>query len=858
MRCPRCGDAVIVRGSQWECGRCGNFGNLERTLAQQPAQITLTFSWEYDIDLPKKWAELKAALAALAPDRSDLPSLLGKVLLHNISAGIHHAGALPEGEKAEKLRTFLESTPDLDLGKSAEEMMRSAERAVLFQAEGTLSETECGAFWTELISSRPVEEYYNNIDPKGMYDLHADFAAAFAYFGGKQGEEMGEAQSRQNAMEEAYHAHLQDAVLLHPDIDRAKRFLSEGRFPEYEDICREILLVEYPEEVPHETAEDLLEWRWPYSLEETFSCDIDRGIEMWRYLLDIAEPVLKDDPKTAEELLPSWDWANKPDPDQVSSLLAELRDERFQSQLFHSASIGGLQRDILNICHTYGQEELGRHCLELALGNPYLEKNWEKRFKEIFFGTRPKRRTYTRVKLADTGLLDTETPETGLPDDGTIFQYCSVQIPGVRRPYSYLTGGLPLKVKDWVEVPFGQDDTLRQGQVEAVVECTRTSAPWPPEQTKAVLRQTDAPPIEMIAEAAAPKLERHIEPVAGAAAPKPKVEERREPPKKALEKPERPAPAAQPAAPRRPEAEGRAPAAQKQDKKKDAAERKPFPLKKVLAAVLAAAVIAEIALLVVHQYKQNVSTYETAIQEMSQGDYAAAEQRFSSLSGYRDAEPLAVYCKYAGLYQDRTDYAGGLDELASISLQYDTDWQKDVDVLESRVVYYRIASVRERQAAVEEAVKWEQSRKKQYSGRLPVKGMPMSCLKYTSLGAPDKEVKCRDFDRLVENHRSISVYWYGSNGKVLAAGTCYKREGDSEFMLYTFSYYPPSSLDSDQTGHSGSGSSGGTSGSGSSGNSGSGHSGSIRDDYDNPEDLWEDNQDWYEDEDEAWDEWYDD
>ena len=37
--------------------------------------------------------------------------------------------------------------------------------------------------------------------------------------------------------------------------------------------------------------------------------------------------------------------------------------------------------------------------------------------------------------------------------------------------------------------------------------------------------------------------------------------------------------------------------------------------------------------------------------------------------------------------------------------------------------------------------------------------------------------------------------------------------------------------------------------------SGGNNSGSIRDDYDNPEDLWEDNQDWYEDEDEAWDEW---
>ena len=41
-----------------------------------------------------------------------------------------------------------------------------------------------------------------------------------------------------------------------------------------------------------------------------------------------------------------------------------------------------------------------------------------------------------------------------------------------------------------------------------------------------------------------------------------------------------------------------------------------------------------------------------------------------------------------------------------------------------------------------------------------------------------------------------------------------------------------------------------------SGNSGS--SGSIRDDYDSPEDLYEDNPWDYEDEDEAWDEWEND
>ena len=35
----------------------------------------------------------------------------------------------------------------------------------------------------------------------------------------------------------------------------------------------------------------------------------------------------------------------------------------------------------------------------------------------------------------------------------------------------------------------------------------------------------------------------------------------------------------------------------------------------------------------------------------------------------------------------------------------------------------------------------------------------------------------------------------------------------------------------------------------------SGSSGSVREDYDNPEDLYEDNRDWYDDEDETWDEW---
>ena len=59
------------------------------------------------------------------------------------------------------------------------------------------------------------------------------------------------------------------------------------------DQTREILLVEYPEEVPHETAEDFNELSWKRILDNVFADDPEKGMEMWRRLLDIAEPSLK-------------------------------------------------------------------------------------------------------------------------------------------------------------------------------------------------------------------------------------------------------------------------------------------------------------------------------------------------------------------------------------------------------------------------------------------------------------------------------------------------------------------------------------------------------------------------------------
>ena len=830
MRCPWCGNPATTHGDRWECYYCGDSGTLRRPSANHSAQVTLTLSLVYHIDLPETWNNLKKALGQLAPKNTLLFQLLGKVLLHNISTGIQNAGVLPDEKKAEELRTFLTTTTDLNLGENAEEIMRDAKRGVLFCEEAALSETDCGTFWTELLSTRPVEDYYNRVDPDGLFDLLSELSSAYAYFGGKKDEEMGEAQDYQNALEEAYNTHWQNKVLLHPDAERAERLLAQGEFPDYEDICREILLVEYPEEVPHESAEDFNELSWDYILNDVFASNTAKGIQMWRRLLDIAEPALKTDAKTAEKLLPDWDWQDSPSHDQVLLLLTALDDERFASQLFESASIGRLQYDVLNACRDCGQEKLGQHCLELALKNPYLEENWEKRFRRVFTTTLPFGSTKPRSHATAKPIADTK------PDDGTVYHYCSVQVQGTRRPYAYLTGGLPLKVGDWVELPFGKDDVPRHGQVKAVMDCTRMVAPWPPEQTKTVIRTIDAPAVTPTTEVAAPESQKRVEQ-----------------PKKKTESVEIPVISAPETKTEESKAEPQViePVVSEKDEEKPMPPKKPFPLGKLIAAVLAVAVIAGISISVSSRNKQRAAAYDAALQELSNGNYTSAEQDFSGLSGYRDAASLSVYCKYADMYKGKTEYVGGQDELATITLKYDTSWQQDVDALETRVKGYKAEKdaaeeAERKRIAAENAAKQEQSRKDQYSGKLPVDGMPVSCLKYTSIGSPTKTEKCQFYDNMDVHRRYKILHWYNSEGQTVAYCHSHQPKGEAEEIIYAFTYYespigrpnsappwtPPST-------------------------SGGNNSGSIRDDYDNPEDLWEENQDWYEDEDEAWDEWYD-
>lgn len=71
IRCPHCGSPVKIRGSRWECGYCGDFGNISSLHPSEKAklmgtatptvQVTVTVTDSSEEETPRRfsWAELE-------------------------------------------------------------------------------------------------------------------------------------------------------------------------------------------------------------------------------------------------------------------------------------------------------------------------------------------------------------------------------------------------------------------------------------------------------------------------------------------------------------------------------------------------------------------------------------------------------------------------------------------------------------------------------------------------------------------------------------------------------------------------------------------------------------------------------
>lgn len=354
------------------------------------------------------------------------------------------------------------------------------------------------------------------------------------------------------------------------------------------------------------------------------------------------------------------------------------------------------------------------------------------------------------------------------------YLYCQVQFQGIQRTYFYISDDPAICIGDFVSVPFGKNNIETTGKVRSVAVHSAEHTPYPPHLTKHIICKTTRP---------AEWNERDI-----------KLERTQEyqPIDPSSVTSGIPSVSSSPAIWEASEIA--------QDSSSDPYDKylknyiaKTKKQKKYSPRTKAIAVLASVVVLIgafsTHHFVRDYK-YENAIKELEYENYAAAYEQFTILKNYRDANELAVFCRYTDLYKTSNTYAGGENELAEITLKYEKSFQNDVDALEERVAILasekRIADEAERERLRAEA---ETENKEKYGGELPAEGMPVNCLKYTVLGAPDRTEKCENYDMLEGEHKRKSLYWYDDDGTLVASGISFRLENDTEEMLYGFDYY---------------------------------------------------------------------
>ena len=73
--------------------------------------------------------------------------------------------------------------------------------------------------------------------------------------------------------------------------------------------------------------------------------------------------------------------------------------------------------------------------------------------------------------------------------DKAIYEFCGVSFGNHSHPYHYLTGGVDVSIGDQVEVPSNRPEGVNIGTVVSVSKHLRSSAPYPVDRAKTILRK---------------------------------------------------------------------------------------------------------------------------------------------------------------------------------------------------------------------------------------------------------------------------------------------------------------------------------------------------------------------------------
>ena len=367
---------------------------------------------------------------------------------------------------------------------SFQEILAAMEKGdLLFSETGALTERACGTFWQHIMDAIP---FYSGAVPPEPESLDSTFEAAAACYG------LTEDSGRTEAFKAAFRHHWQARSRqqlrdFDEQVSAAREALRRWDPSAPEKACLLVILGGERESVERRSPQelqDVLKFYETDLLYEISQEDPRRAVGLLRRLLDTAGASLEK-PEAASYLLGQvlnafYAYGDTQDTRAFrKEVLNELeKDGHFARQVFCSAYDGELLESLLEDCARCKRPELREQLAGLLEENPIRRAAHQ---RQPPFLARP---------AANEKREDPKAPV----DSGKLYRYCQVQAEGAERPYSYLADGIQVQAGDWVEVPFGRENTPRQGRVLSVQACTAAQAPWPPERTKVILRKAPCPP----------------------------------------------------------------------------------------------------------------------------------------------------------------------------------------------------------------------------------------------------------------------------------------------------------------------------------------------------------------------------
>ena len=503
MNCPTCGAPnVMLHKDIWECGWCGDSGFIPGyILEQRKAARERQNAWWKNAAGTTRNAALTFvdAVTRLLPTYPESKAFAWRVVLCQVSAGLIESG-LWNGTWDDEVddsvigRVFwpyralandLADFSGISNSATIEKAVRS--RQPLFQSEGQLTDKACGKFWELMIGQLPP---YSKEAPS-MQDGHLYMGRAF---GGKN--------LTENAIEDALcsilplasffagctgeKADARNNRFLGYFTSHWKRLRGEKVDPmDYDDSAVARIVAQFPELKDEYDSADLFNMSGLELLEEIYHTDPQRAISMWRSLPQKQAPLQDDYLSEDFFYVIGFLWKDEDcDEDALTPLLdAVQQDDTLAEMVFRSRYVCALHLYLIQTAIEQGKTELAEHLYALLQSNPLPREEWREDPDEF---------KYLMEKRADT------------EDNAPIYHYCSVQV-GNNRPYAYLTAGLPVKKGDRVRVPYGKKNEPKEGVVRSVDDYTCDNAPWPPDKTKRVLEILPKPQEPLKKEPAVPK-----------------------------------------------------------------------------------------------------------------------------------------------------------------------------------------------------------------------------------------------------------------------------------------------------------------------------------------------------------------